>query len=777
MTQHASFGQWIKQRRKALDLTQNELAEQIGCAAETIRKLEADARRPSKEIAERLADALIAEPDARQRLIQVARGRAPDTALPSPVAPARDAPRHNLPMPLTSFVGREREVTEVQAVLARTRLLTLTGVGGTGKTRLALEAATTMRDEYPGGVWLIELAPLTDQTLVPQTVAAVLGLREEPGRPLLATLTAALQNAPTLLLLDNCEHLLTACAQLIDTLLRTCSQLHIMATSRETLGILGETIYLVPPLAIPDAQRLPPLAEFVQIPSARLFMERTQVVQPQFVLKEQHVGCVAAICQRLDGLPLALELAAARVRALPVDEIAGRLDQRFRLLTDGNRTALPRHQTLHALIDWSYDLLTTDEQRLFRRLAVFAGGWSLEAAETVCAGDGLNADAILDLLTHLVDKSLVLVEPQATPVRYTMLETIRQYALERLTESGEAEIVQQRRAEYFLALAERAEPELSQRQQDVWLQRLTIEYPNIQNALDWFVSTRNFEAAARSVAALWQFWRGRGLFTEGLQWVEAILANEDQLSPSGLAATLNAAGQLVLFQNDFVQATLVLERYVALCRQLDDPIRLGFAIKDYGSALLGQGDTQQGIALLQDACTLFRTQNHGPGMADAYNFLGANLLFLGRIEHAKPLLEDALPLYQQQGNLLGIAAVSAYLAVVALRQADVQRAADLGKQCWELTLQLGLMWHIPDGLQLLGAIAARRGTFYQAACLMGAGDALLDLFPVNRSAVNPLQAELELTREQLGEAAFALDWAEGRAMTLEQAVAYALKGE
>ncbi len=366
---------------------------------------------------------------------------------------------NNLPHQVTSFIGREREMAEVKRLLAATRILTLTGPGGCGKTRLALRVAADLLEEFANGVWLAELAALSDSALVPQAVASALGVREESGRSLLATLADYLQPKQLLLVLDNCEHLIGACAPLAAALLRACPRLKILALSWEVLGIAEEVTYHVPALSLPDLRRLPSLEHLTQYEAVRLFIERAADALPTFAVTNQNARAVAQVCYRLDGIPLAIELAAARVKVLSVDQIAGRLDDRFRLLTSGSRAAPPRLQTLRATMDWGYDLLLEKERLVLRRLAVFAGGWTLEAAEAVCAGDGVEGFEVLDLLTRLVNKSLVSAEEQGEETRYRMLETVRQYAWEKLLESGEADVMRGRHRDWDQRMAERAEPE------------------------------------------------------------------------------------------------------------------------------------------------------------------------------------------------------------------------------------------------------------------------------------------------------------------------------
>src|SRR5919202_4260889 len=381
-----------------------------------------------------------------------------------------ERPSHNLPLELTSFIGREREIAEVKRLLlleGKDRLLTLTGPGGCGKTRLTLKVSFEVVQEFEDGVWFVELSSLSDPELVPQAVASVLEVREAPGRSLTEVLTEDLKSKKMLLVLDNCEHVIDACAALADALLRACPELRILATSREALSIAGEATWLVPPLSLPDPEHPPPVEDLAGYEAVRLFLERAAAVSSRFELTERNAPAVAQVCRRVDGMPLAIELAAARAKVLSVEQIASRLEDSFRLLATDSRTALPRQRTLRATIGWSYELLSQEEQALFRRLSVFAGGFALEAAEAVCTGVGIEREDVLDLLTHLVDKSLVLVTEQDGEARYRLLETVRQYGWEKLRESGEAELVRRWHAEYYLTLSEETEPEL--KEQGAWL--------------------------------------------------------------------------------------------------------------------------------------------------------------------------------------------------------------------------------------------------------------------------------------------------------------------
>ena len=493
----ASFGELLREYRQAAGLTQQELAERAGLSVHGIQKLERGATHPYRDTARRLIAALDLGVEERMRFEAAVAPVRRRSDTPAATAPVEG--RHNLPLATTRLIGRETAIRDVAARLADTRLLTLTGVGGCGKTRLALEVARAMIGSYADGVWLVELGPLVDPALVPPRVATALGVREMADRPLIDALANALRDRRLLLVLDNCEHLLDACARLIDGLLKTCSDLKVLATSREPIGIDGEVAWRVPSLPLPDAAASANPEQLLVNPAVQLFMQRAAATRPQYTLTVRNALAVAQLCRRLDGIPLALELAAARIEALTAEQIARRLDQRFRLLTGGSRAALPRQQTLAATLDWSYDLLMTAERLLFERLSVFSGGWSLEAAEAVCADTGLNGDEVLDLLAQLTHKSLVVVEETADgSERFGMLETVRDYARQKLSMRGAVEIsaLRERHADFYAAEVERLHPDPlgpppNERPEETaaaftWAD---AEYYNIQLALAWWLDS------------------------------------------------------------------------------------------------------------------------------------------------------------------------------------------------------------------------------------------------------------------------------------------------
>ncbi|HSJ85850.1 MAG TPA: adenylate/guanylate cyclase domain-containing protein, partial [Anaerolineales bacterium] len=453
---------------------------------------------------------------------------APDLPQEFPPLQSLNKIPNNLPIQLTSFVGRENEIAEVRQELETHRLVTLTGSGGTGKTRLSLQVAAEMLDGFPHGVWFVELAPLSDPELIPQTLLSTIGLSEQPGTPQIEILKEYMHEKKSMIVLDNCEHLIEASARVANDLLNAAPNLRILASSREALGVKGELSYPVPSLSLPDVKHLPVGEQFSQYEAVRLFIDRALLVAPYFEVDKNNAPFIAEICYRLDGIPLAIELAAARVKVMSVEQVSKRLDDRFRLLTGGARTSLPRQQTLRALIDWSYDLLSDNERLLLQRLSVFAGGWTLEAAEEVCVGDGIETYDVLDVLTQLVNKSLVVVieHSQSGVTRYRMLETIRQYTREKLLEAGDSEAVRDRHLAYFVKLAEQAEPELYRANQVFWLNKLEDELDNLRIALEWAL-TSDIESGLRIVVLARQFWFSHGYAQELGDWVWQLLERHE----------------------------------------------------------------------------------------------------------------------------------------------------------------------------------------------------------------------------------------------------------
>ena len=692
--------------------------------------------------------------------------------------------RHNLPNAHSSFVGREQEIVEVKRSLTMTGVLTLTGTGGSGKTRLALEVARDLVGAYPDGVWLVELAPLTDPEPVPRAVAAALGVSEQPGRPLAQTLSNYLRSRQTLLVLDNCEHLIDACARLVDTLLGSCSGLRVLATSREALGVPGEANWPLSPLTLPDAERVPPVEELNRYEAIKLFLERARSRLPDFELTDQNAEAVVEVCRKLDGIPLSIELATARLPVLAVEQVAARLNDSLRLLTMGGRTANARHQTLRATVEWSYELLSEAERGLFARLSVFAGGWTLEATEAVGAGQG----DVLDLLSKLVDKSLVVAETSPVgggALRYRMLEPVRQYGRERLEESGEIEQVRERHARYYLALAEAAEPELIGAGQVAWLEQLETEYGNLRAALSWCLDEEGAKPEERAqlglrlAAALGRFWGAHGP-SEGRRWIEKGLA-KSLASPASLRAkALNEAGFIAVYQGD-PRSVALLEESLALYKELGDRSGAAMAISHLGHTATHLADRERLTELRDDAEALLR------GPLDRRTS-GHLLLFLGIAaqadrdrEQVTVRVEESMALLWEQGDLRGVAQCLTTLGIDALEQSDSERAAEAFEEDLRLLREIKDKVGIVYGLLGMAAVNALRGRPAAAARLLGAAEALREAIghpPMpHEQAHYDYQGYLATARAGLDEAAFDAAWSEGQAMSFEQAIEYALDTE
>ena len=702
--------------------------------------------------------------------------------------PAGRGQPHNLPTELTSFVGREREIAEVKRLLSMSRLVTLTGAGGIGKTRLALRVAADLLEACPDGLWLVELASLSEPSLVPQTLAAALGLREHPARPLPATLADYLRARQSLLVLDNCEHLVSACAALAESLLRTCPKLRVMVTSREALDIAGEAIWRVPALPMPFFTRLPPVERLTQYEAISLFVDRARGVLPDFAVTEANAPAVAQICHRLDGIPLAIELAAARVKVLSPEQIVARLDDRFSLLTGGSRTASPRYRTLRALIDWSHDLLSEPERILWRRLSVFTGGWTLEAAEAVAGGSSptpipqpLSPGEVLDLIEALVDKSLVLVEKRAGAARYSLLETLREYGARRLRESGEEAALRERHRDWALGFAERSAALLNGPRQAEAFDSLEQEHDNLRAALDWCRSeTGGWEAGSRIAHALSWFWVLRGYRREGKEWTEQLLGQ----APEGTAARaklLLAAGLIVNWDVDTAASAAYLEEALRLWQRLGDRRGIAVAIGRLGQLRKAVGDYDGAWELLQGSSTLFKELEGGepdPAVPLALS-LAQVAKERGDYERAEPLFEECLAFSRERGDPHSVASALRSLGELRQLRGAYEQAGELFRESLALLRELDDKPCTATALEQLGHLAMAQGWAERAARLLAAARSLEDeaigfgVVTARRAAV---ESALAAARTALGEAAFDAAWSEGQEMEYHQAVEYALGG-
>ncbi len=708
------------------------------------------------------------------RLFQIV---AADLPADFPPLKSLDVLPNNLPVQLTSFIGREREKAEVKRLLSSTRLLTLTGSGGAGKTRLALQVAAEALEGFPDGVWLVELAVLSDPSLVPKAVASALDVPEQPGRGLTETLAHSLRGKSVLVILDNCEHLLAACAHLTDALLRACPNLRILATSREALGVTGETTWRVPSLSVPDPQHLPPLDRFIQYEAVRLFTDRAVASAPQFAVTRSNAPAVAQVCHRLDGIPLALELAAARIKVLAVEQIAARLDDRFRLLTGGSRTVLPRQQTLRAAMDWSYDLLSEAERVLLRRLSAFAGGWTLEAAEGVCAGGDVEASDILDLLTQLVDKSLVVATTQGGEARYRLLETVRQYAQDRLLASGEAVEIRTRHRAWYLDLAERAEARLYGPELLMWLNRLEVEHDNLRAALGWSTTEKeDAEIRVRLAAALHWFWDRRIHWGEGSKWLETALAGSRDIKSTARVRALRGEGILAWRRGEYEKALVLHEESLALARELGDERGIAWAVMWRGLVSMRQGDVDAATTLFEESLELFRKLEDKWSMAVVLGQMGAVTRRKGDYAQDVVRCEESLAMFRTVGDKWGIA-YSLRLTGHAVRlQGDLERAEGLYRESLALFGETRDQWIATECMEGLALAASAQGRSERAARLFGGAEAARETFGITmpRPEVGDQEQFWASIRERPEGTAFAAAYAEGRAMTLEQAIEYAL---
>ncbi len=683
--------------------------------------------------------------------------------------------------PAARFVGRERELTETLALLRSARLLTLVGAGGCGKTRLALAAMDRASAGYRDGARTVELAAVADARLVPRALATVLGVREDPGQPLIDAIVAALRPMDLLVVLDNCEHLVDACADLARLLLESCPGLRILATSRRPLQVDGETVWRVPSMAVPDPERLPPLDDLRRYDAMALFVARARLARSTFALTPENALEVVRVCHGLDGIPLAIELAAAWVRVLPVRELAARLDDAVMLLTTNDRALPPRHRTLRATLDWSHDLLDATDRVLLRRLGVFAGGWTLRAAEDVCAGEDLEPRAVLHALRRLVDASLVLVDEQERDdgMRYRLLETVRHYAAEKRRAAGEDDILRRRHAAWSLELAERAEPELTGPRQAARLAQLDREADNLRAALGWAVRAEP-ALALRLTGALWPFWRIRDYYDEGRRWLgEALAAAGAEGGPriqSARARALTGMGMLAIEQEDYEEAIAFLARAVALYEDLGDERGLAGAIKALGNAACYQGDYAHATVLWERGLALQRHAGDDVGVAELLHNLGVVAYYQDAYGRAARLLGESLVMRRELEDDGGAAYCLINLGNVARLQGDHRRAVSLYRESLALRWALGMKGGVASCLRGLAQAAALAGQAARAAWLDGVVDALRDELgagppPIDRDSYD---RDLDAARTSLGAERFAAVHAAGRATPLEQAVAQIL---
>ena len=846
VTDEIPFGEWLRKQRRTRDLTRQALADQAGCAEISLRRIEKGTLKPSKELAQILLEKLGIPELERPQWILFARGFA---SLPTSTfdSLARQS-LTNLPASLTTFIGREKEQVEIIKHIRKYRLVTLTGPGGVGKTRLSIKVGEQMLAEYVNGVWLVELASLSDPALLPQTVMVLFGIVAQAKTSPTEILINFLRPKTMLLILDNCEHLLDASAQLTDTLLKNCPDLKILATSRESLRITGEAAYPVPSLGLPDLEQL--LEHFRDYESVRLFEERAQLSKMDFSLTLENAASVAQICHRLDGIPLAIELAAAHVRMFSTEQIATQLNESFHLLTGGSRTALPRQQTIRASIDWSWNLLSDSERILLRRLSVFAGGWILESTEFVCSDDGIEKKQITDLLSQLVAKSLVVTnQTLGRERRYHLLETIRQFADEKLVEAGEKETLRTQHLKYFLKLSEDIEPGLWGPQQVEWFARTSDELHNLRAALEW-AAKMDVEAGLSLASNLGQYWISFH-YNEGVLWLTQflqnpqakeytnmrakafiiqghILADMEQFKPirstieeclefyraSGnqqgeinslllLARIVDAETRTVLNQKaldlarsiddvwrearalwaigddhrDSNHAIAHWEEAIALFRKVGDWRRLAVSLSRLADFVVVDGDFGYAQKMLDEAIELNRLLNNKSLMGNILFAKGNMALIRGNYVLARASFQQQLTIHNELG--LGLDWTHSRLGCVALREGNLTEAHQIFDETARNFHRNGNKNGLASTLEGIASLNILIGKPDRAAHLIGWANATREQIGDTRWRIEQADVDRDIAAciAKMGEVAFSDAYEEGKMMSLDEAVKFALKAE
>jgi len=775
------FGTLLKQRRQEAGLTQEGLAERAQVGVRTLKDIESGATAtPHPDTARRLVAALPLDAEQQAGLRDALRAVPHRRVTPIMLATAEFPPLrtlashpHNLPAQPTPLIGRAHELAAVGGLLRRpeVRLVTLTGAGGSGKTRLGLQAAAEALEEFPDGVFFVSLAPLADPSLVAPTIARTLSVGGVKGQPLHERLHVYLREKEVLLLLDNFEQVAEAAAA-IAALLAACPRLRVLVTSRSPLRVRGEHEYGVPPLGVPDLAHLPPLPALTRYEAVRLFIERAQEVKADFAVSVETAAAVAAICVRLDGLPLAIELAAARIRLLPPPALLHRLSSRLTVLVGGPRDLPTRQQTLRGTIDWSYSLLSLEEQALFARLSVFAGGCTAEAAEAVCGLDG-EAD-ILEGMTSLVEKSLLWQEGADEP-RLVMLETIREYAVERLEQAGEAEGIRRAHAAYFVGLADEARAAFEDGVDPTWLDRLEREHNNMRAALAWLATQDEGGQALRLVAGLWRLWWIRGPIREGRVALDAVLARTADTLSADRAIALRAASHLAMEQDDLAHGKALADAAVDLARRVGDGAALGDVLMTQGLCAQGRGDIEPARLIYEESLALARGLGRLHRVGVITRHLGHIARQQGDGERAGALIQESITIHRELHDVRSLMRDYLALAEVVEQQETPEQAETLFRESLSLGRQVREMGIIAHLFDALARLAAARREPVRAARLAAAAAGVRETYHIagGEDEREPRERGLAAVRAELGDA-WEAAWQTGQAMSLEQAIAYAL---
>ena len=789
----STFGDLLKYLRRRARLTQGQLGIAVGYSEGYISRLESNQRSPDLATLAALfvpALGLEDEPETVAHFMELAANTHQDDTRSGEslilshtyetVEVNEESIPSNLPLQLTSFIGRDSEIAKIIQLLTReepARLVTLTGVGGIGKTRLSIQTAIGLSHLYRDGIWFVDLAPLASADLVPQTVAATWGITATHNQPIMELLIGFLRTKHMLIVLDNCEHLILAAAKLAGELLRTCAHIQIVATSREILNVPGEVNFQVPPLSLPQEEEYTSQTA-AELESVQLFIERAHHLHPSFTLTDTTAPVVARICRKLDGMPLAIELAAARINLLRAEQIEVRLNDRFQLLTSG-QTILPRHQTLRATLAWSHDLLSEEEQALFRHLSVFAGGWTLEAANAVC---GENGSDEFDLLVQLVNKSLVVVErePEAE-ARYRMLETIREYAREKLSASGELEELRAGHFDYFHSMAEQGEPMLFAPESSLdWAES---EIDNLRAALTWALegdsnNASSQERAGRGLALLlhvWPLWLQRGYSIEGNEWMNQFLSVHTATTLARARALL-LAGDFARYRGDLAQQARLIQESLVLARELGDKKRIAWSLMEMGLVERDFRRNTEAIQFLTESLAMFQELNENLWVCRTSFLLAETHMANGDLEAARPLWNDGLKLCREENDKWQISWGLEGLGHIERLEGRLEQARELYLESLNLKVSVMDRAGIIYSLEAFAQLAALQNQFERAAILWGAAAAMRQtlnlLSPPSREEL--YTSLIPEARAQLGEEAFTEAWAAGRAMNMQQAIDYAL---
>ncbi len=789
MEEH-SFGDWLKRRRKSLDLTREQLAERVGYSAATLRKIEDEERRPSIQIVGRLAEVFNISQNEREAFLRFARGdwkAAPSEAQTEfPWSTSIKSTRSNLPAPVTSLIGREKEITALHEYLltADIRLVTLIGPPGTGKTRLSIEAARAVLPDFPNGVFFVSLAPLADPALLGQTIAQSLGYVTTNNSSIQEQLKEGIGDKNLLLVLDNCEHLIEEVSSLALDLLSHCSHLRILTTSRKSLRISGEWIYPVPALQIPVRQEPGAISSIAlemasEFPALTLFAERARAVRSDFALDVDNIQAVASICIQLDGLPLAIELMAARMRLMTPQVLLKHLNTQFVLSANGMRSPSPRQKTLNDAIAWSYNLLSETEQKLFAYLSVFSGSFTQEAVEAIFS-DWFVGASLSSLLTSLLDKSLLQrASNRETPdaILFSILETIQHFARNCLRSMEKEEEVRKQHLAYFLGLTKQAEKEIRGPRQVEWLHRLAAMRDNLRSALEWAVETGQTEIALQMACDLSWFWSMRSEFSEGRLWLgRAVEMPGASRYPKLYSYTLAQLALLTWLQSGPKEARPLVEQALSTARAHDDKWNIAWALSILGLVLTNESDFIGAQSALEESRALFREVRDKRGYAYAVGGLAMSAYIQGDLATSLALQEEELVAYRQLGDKFFENAALRFIGMIQVRQGDLTRGVAALREALLIAQQLDSKHEIAIALTHIGDAAQAEGNAVRAMRLYLASKNILDSIGVWRQDDEAeLEEKLAASRAALVKSTFTHTIEQGRAMTLEQAVAYALE--